>query len=34
MKMGAPGDLWRYKKLKVFIYQVEEFREESGSKVN
>lgn len=26
-KMGAPGDLWRKKKLQVFIYQVEEFKE-------
>ena len=27
MKMGADGNYWRYKKLKVFTYQVEEFRE-------
>lgn len=26
-KMGAPPDLWRYKKLVVEIYQVEEFHE-------
>lgn len=26
-KMGAPYDLWRHKKLDVFIYQVEEFKE-------
>jgi uncharacterized protein, PH0010 family len=26
-KMGAPGDLWRRKKLEVSIYQVEEFKE-------
>lgn len=26
-KMGAPGDLWRCKKLEVSIYQVEEFKE-------
>jgi len=26
-KMGAPPDLWRRKKLEVFIYQVEEFHE-------
>ncbi|MBN2548202.1 MAG: AmmeMemoRadiSam system protein A [Anaerolineales bacterium] len=26
-KMGAPADLWRYKKLRVQIYQVEEFHE-------
>jgi len=28
MKMGASADLWRYKKMKVFTYQVEEFKEE------
>lgn len=28
MKMGAPADLWRRKKLEVFIYQVEEFHEQ------
>ena len=28
-KMGAPANLWRRKPLEVFIYQVEEFREES-----
>jgi len=28
LKMGAPPDLWREKKLEVFTYQVEEFREE------
>jgi AmmeMemoRadiSam system protein A len=27
MKMGAPSDLWRRKKLDVKIYQVEEFHE-------
>jgi AmmeMemoRadiSam system protein A len=27
LKMGAPGDLWCYKKLEVFTYQVEEFHE-------
>ena len=27
MKMGAPADLWRRKKLDVMIYQVEEFHE-------
>ena len=27
MKMGASADLWRRKKLDVFIYQVEEFHE-------
>lgn len=26
-KMGVPFDLWRHKKLAVFTYQVEEFRE-------
>lgn len=26
-KMGAPGDLWRRKKLRVQVYQVEEFHE-------
>jgi AmmeMemoRadiSam system protein A len=26
-KMGAPGDIWRRKKLQVFTYQVEEFHE-------
>jgi len=26
--MGAASDLWRVKKIKVFIYQVEEFHEE------
>jgi len=26
-KLGAPPDLWRRKKLDVFIYQVEEFHE-------
>jgi hypothetical protein len=26
-KMGAPGDLWLHKKLKVQVYQVEEFHE-------
>ncbi len=29
-KMGAPADYWRRRKLKVEIYQVEEFREEKG----
>jgi hypothetical protein len=24
-KMGAPFDLWKHKKLEVFIYRVEEF---------
>ena len=28
MKMGAPANLWRQKKLNVFTYQVEEFHEE------
>jgi uncharacterized protein len=27
MKMGAPADLWRRKKLEVLTYQVEEFHE-------
>ena len=27
-KMGAPGDLWRNKWLEVYVYQVEEFKEE------
>jgi AmmeMemoRadiSam system protein A len=27
MKMGAPPDLWRRKKLGVLVYQVEEFEE-------
>ncbi len=27
MKMGAPADLWRRKRLNVTIYQVEEFHE-------
>lgn len=27
MKMGRSGDLWRKKKLDVFIYQVQEFQE-------
>jgi AmmeMemoRadiSam system protein A len=27
MKMGGSGDLWRKKKLDVFIYQVQEFQE-------
>lgn len=26
-KMGAPADLWRRKKIRVFTYQVEEFHE-------
>ena len=26
-KMGLPADLWRRKKLEVFVYQVEEFHE-------
>jgi len=26
-KMGAPADLWRRKKIQVFVYQVEEFHE-------
>ncbi len=26
-KMGAPADLWRVKKLKVYVYHVEEFHE-------
>ena len=30
-KMGAPANLWRRKPLDVFIYQVEEFREQSLS---
>ena len=28
LKMGAPKSTWRVKKLRVFTYQVEEFREE------
>jgi AmmeMemoRadiSam system protein A len=28
LKMGAPANLWRRKLLDVFIYQVEEFREQ------
>ncbi|MBW6465478.1 MAG: AmmeMemoRadiSam system protein A [Brevefilum sp.] len=27
MKMGGSGDLWRKKKLDVFVYQVQEFQE-------
>ncbi len=27
-KMGASSNLWRYKPLQVYIYQVEEFHEE------
>lgn len=27
MKMGAPGDIWCYKPLQVYIYQVQEFHE-------
>ena len=27
MKMGGSGDLWRKKKLDVFIYQVQDFQE-------
>jgi AmmeMemoRadiSam system protein A len=27
LKMGAPDDLWRRRKLEVFTYQVEEFHE-------
>ena len=27
IKMGAPVDLWRKKKIQVLIYQVEEFQE-------
>ncbi len=27
LKMGAPANLWRRKKLEVFTYQVEEFHE-------
>jgi AmmeMemoRadiSam system protein A len=30
-KMGGPYDLWRSKKLQVFVYQVEEFCEEHPS---
>jgi uncharacterized protein len=26
-KMGVPGDKWRWKKMQVFTYQVEEFHE-------
>jgi AMMECR1 domain-containing protein len=26
-KMGASGDLWRRKKLEVFVYRVEEIHE-------
>lgn len=29
-KMGVPKNLWRDKKLQVYIYQVEEFHETSG----
>lgn len=29
-KMGLAPDSWRFKKLKVFTYQVEEFRESQG----
>ena len=28
LKMGGPGNLWQYKPLQVFTYQVEEFQEE------
>jgi AmmeMemoRadiSam system protein A len=28
MKMGNEANAWRYKKMKVFIYQVEEFHEQ------
>ncbi len=27
IKMGGPADLWRKKKIQVFVYQVEEFHE-------
>ena len=27
MKMGAPSDLWKRKRLEVLVYQVEEFHE-------
>ena len=27
LKMGAPANLWRLKKLQVLVYQVEEFHE-------
>lgn len=27
LKMGAPGNIWCYKPLKVYIYQVQEFQE-------
>jgi AmmeMemoRadiSam system protein A len=29
-KMGAPHNLWRFKKLEVQTYQIEEFRESAG----
>lgn len=29
-KMGATPDLWRHKRLQVYTYQVEEFREENN----
>ncbi len=29
VKMGAPSDYWRTQKLDVFIYQVEEFKEDT-----
>ena len=31
LKMGAPPDLWRHRKLKVQTYQVEEFHEGGSS---
>ena len=31
-KMGVPHDLWTRKRLQVFIYQVEEFKEPARSK--
>jgi AmmeMemoRadiSam system protein A len=31
LKMGAEPGLWRYKKLRVFTYQVEEFHEPPGA---
>ena len=27
LKLGVPGDFWKFGKLKVFIYQVEHFSE-------
>jgi AMMECR1 domain-containing protein len=27
LKMGIPENAWRYRKLDVFVYEVEEFHE-------